>query len=76
MSLQRPHGLWQLAQRTCPTTFTSDPANGQLQLQPVSDNGTDVLSFDVPGTVSSSVPAAAVLTVCPLSNHSLSPVSR
>ena len=48
---QRPHGIWQLAQRACPATFASNPADGQLQLHPVTDNGTAVLSFDVPGTV-------------------------
>jgi len=50
---QRPHGIWQLAQRACPATFASNPAAGQLQLHPVADNGTAVLSFDVPGTVRS-----------------------
>ena len=47
---QRPHGIWQLAQRKCPATFVSNPASGQLQLHPITENGTSVLSFAVPGT--------------------------
>ncbi len=57
---QRPHGIWLLAQRACPAMFASNPAAGQLQLHPVTDNGTAVLSFNVPGTVRHELLGSAV----------------
>lgn len=47
--MQRPHGVFQLASRACPATYTDGP-NG-LHLHAVTPNDTASLSFSVPGTV-------------------------
>lgn len=49
--VQQPHGIWQLASRTCPAAFVNNPAAGQQQLQAVTPNGTQILRFGTPGTV-------------------------
>ncbi len=52
VAVQQPHGIWQLATRTCPAAFVDNPAAGQALLQAITPAGIRTLRFPQLGTVS------------------------